>query len=346
MTHRITAALIALVALALLGAAPAAEARTLYVANNGVDNAVCGVYTPCRSISRAISNAVTRDTIIVGPGIYGDLNRNGILGEAGEETGYPGCKCMIAIDRLVTIISSEGADATVINARNLNLDRNVYFIGGGELGRPGQGFTITQTNNGFSPTVAALVIESVLGKIRGNQIVSSSYGLLVNGVRVIGYSGAVLIEGNDIRGWGSHGIYLTGSGATVRKNSISMNQRGIRSEGTNTIEGNVITGNEYAMGLFDHTTVVGNAVYGNGQGIQINGSFSGTIERNNIFGNRSCGLNNDPGVPYLTVATNYWGRSTGPGGDPADTVCNAFGTSTQVTPFATRPFAVTAPIDP
>ena len=83
--------------LAVLGAlitVSAADARTLYVANNGVDNLVCELGNPCRFISRAISRAVPRDTIIVGPGIYGDLNRNGILGEAGEETGgFPGCDC-------------------------------------------------------------------------------------------------------------------------------------------------------------------------------------------------------------------------------------------------------------
>jgi hypothetical protein len=102
---------------------------------------------------------VPRDTIIVGPGVYG------IVGGPGNEQGLPGCDCMIWVDRAVTIVSSEGAAATVIDARNLNLDKTVYMVGGGELGRPGQGFTVTQTRNGFSLTVAGLVIESVTGNV-------------------------------------------------------------------------------------------------------------------------------------------------------------------------------------
>jgi len=48
----------------------------------------------------------------------------------------------------------------------------------------------------------------------------------------------------------------------------------------------------------------------------------------------------------LDVAGNYWGAPTGPGPDPADDACNVgFGTLT-VTPFATRPFKVKAPIKP
>ena len=336
---------ILLALLAFLASAAAAEAATRYVANNGVDNAVCGFANPCRSISRAISNAVPRDTIIVGPGVYGDLNWNGILGEAGEETGYPGCNCMIGIDRMVTLISSAGAAATIIDAQYLPLDKTVYMVGGGELGRPGQGFTITQTSCGLG-SCAGLKIESVTGKVRGNQIVSTDNSVGTNGVLVYGLAGAVLIEGNEIRGWGKNGIWLTGSGTTVRKNSIALNNRGIRNEGSNTIEGNVIARNQRGVELFDEATVVGNAIYGNGQGIQVNGGFTGALAQNNIVSNRPCGIDNNPGVAFLMAANNYWGAASGPGLPPADRVCNANTRTTQVTPFATKPFVVTAPIDP
>src|SRR5262245_14686348 len=90
------AALVAAIALA----APA-NAATLRVANNGVDGAGCGTTTsPCRSLSRAIANAVAGDRIIVGPGRYGDLDRDGTFGESGEETGA-GCSgngCMILVN--------------------------------------------------------------------------------------------------------------------------------------------------------------------------------------------------------------------------------------------------------
>ena len=337
----------ALAVLAFFALASAADARTLYVANNGVDNAQCGLRNPCRSISRAISNAVARDTIIVGPGLYGDLNKNAILGEPGEETGFPGCSCLIWMDRPVTLISSDGAAATMISARHLVLERTVYMVGGGELGRPGQGFTITNPGAASPVHGAALAIESVTGTVRGNQIVSTHFGGGINGIRVYGLAGDVLIEGNEIRGWGNHGISLTGSGTTVRRNSIVLNDRGIRNEGTNTIEGNRITGNEKGIELFDDVTFVGNAVYGNRDGVQVYPSFTGPpIARNNIVSNRVCGLYNLPGVPFLMAANNYWGAATGPGPDPADGVCNAPGTSTQVTPFSTRPFVVTVPIAP
>ena len=136
MTHWMIRALQALLSvLAFLASAAAAEARTLYVANTGVDSAACGQpRNPCRSISRAIANAVPRDTIMVGRGVYGDLNGNGILGGPGEETGFPNCRCMIWMDRAVTLISSHGAAATMISARHLVLERTVYMVGGGELG--------------------------------------------------------------------------------------------------------------------------------------------------------------------------------------------------------------------
>ena len=69
MTHWMIRALQALLSVLAFLASAAAEARTLYVANTGVDSAACGQpRNPCRSISRAIANAVPRDTIMVGPG--------------------------------------------------------------------------------------------------------------------------------------------------------------------------------------------------------------------------------------------------------------------------------------
>ena len=46
---------------------------------------------PCRSISRGIANAADGDTIVVGPGRYGDLDRDGTLSEPNEEgpSGHP-----------------------------------------------------------------------------------------------------------------------------------------------------------------------------------------------------------------------------------------------------------------
>ena len=66
------------------------DAATLHVANNGIDSDTCGAGSaPCRSISRAIVNAAAGDTIVVGPGRYGDLNGDGSFGGPGEEPLQP-----------------------------------------------------------------------------------------------------------------------------------------------------------------------------------------------------------------------------------------------------------------
>src|SRR6516162_9238145 len=62
----------------VLSLAPLAHGATLYVANNGLDGPSCGTKaSPCRSITQGIANAAAGDTIIVGPGLYGDLNDDG-----------------------------------------------------------------------------------------------------------------------------------------------------------------------------------------------------------------------------------------------------------------------------
>lgn len=67
--------------------------------------------------------------------------------------------------------------------------------------------------------------------------------------------------------------------------------------------------------------------------------FLGAITKNNMFGN-DCGLLN-VGVIGLAATNNYWGAPAGPGAGAADTTCEQLGGTTDVTPFATKPFAVT-----
>src|SRR5712692_1255858 len=97
----------AVVGLVLARLGGAAMAATFIVANNGVDSSTCGAAnTPCRSISRAIANALAGDTIIVGPGRYGDLNRDGAFTDPGEEAAEVGfgCNCMIKVNKQVTLM--------------------------------------------------------------------------------------------------------------------------------------------------------------------------------------------------------------------------------------------------
>jgi len=74
--------LIAAIAFSLAAALPV-QAATRYAANNGLDSNPCTKTAPCRSITKTMSVAAEGNTIIVGPGLYGDLNRDGIVGNAG-----------------------------------------------------------------------------------------------------------------------------------------------------------------------------------------------------------------------------------------------------------------------
>jgi hypothetical protein len=70
-------------------------------------------------------------------------------------------------------------------------------------------------------------------------------------------------------------------------------------------------------------------------------SGTGPISGNTFAGNglsssnANCGmLNNSNGA--LVATNNYWGAATGPGADPADQICNGFGSSTTTSPHATK----------
>ena len=108
----------------LVAAVSVAHADVKHVANFGVDSPDCGLQeTPCRSISQAIRNASEGDTVFVGPGLYGDLNHNGVVGELGEEgASIPsGESCLVCVSKRLTLLSQRGAAHTTIDARNLPL---------------------------------------------------------------------------------------------------------------------------------------------------------------------------------------------------------------------------------
>lgn len=100
--------------LAMLAPAPAA-ATVRYVASNGVNTPACGTLAaPCRSISKALARSVAGDRIIVGPGFYGDLNRDGNFLPPNDEAPDPVSGSVISITKAVTVESSGGAAVTVI----------------------------------------------------------------------------------------------------------------------------------------------------------------------------------------------------------------------------------------
>jgi hypothetical protein len=58
-----------------LAFAPLVRAATVFVGNDGIDAAACGIKAaPCRSINRGLAVATNGDTILVGPGMPSMVN--------------------------------------------------------------------------------------------------------------------------------------------------------------------------------------------------------------------------------------------------------------------------------
>jgi hypothetical protein len=336
----------------LLAADPAAGG-TRYVVVNGLDGVACGAKaSPCRSISQAIANAADGDTIVVGPGRYGDLDGDGQTAEPGEETGFPFCGCVLGIDRPMTVVSSAGAAATVIDGRGVAAVRNVFLIGNDiTFGKPGKGFTVTGTSSATDGDGLTVLGANI--KVRGNQALAGAQGGtgLGTGITTVDTSpGPVLIEANQAIGWGV-GIEGNAPGTTVRKNVVTLNQIGISAAGVGVvISGNIATANLGGISVGEGATVVGNAANGNrADGVNVNAAA--TITQNNFYGNARCGLYTQYFGPFIATG-NYWGAPTGPGADPADIAgtaglpCNEHGASITSAPFAIKPFSVKAPIRP
>ncbi len=357
MRHRRVSGMVIPAAL-LLSRVSSAYGGTVYVANTGTDGPSCGAKaSPCRSIRQAIVAAVAGDKIIVGPGRYGDLNGNGVPGDSPGEESPTGCSCMLAIDKAVSITSSAGAAATVIDARTITGLNGTYniviFTDRGEFGRPGKGFTVTNTG---SSSGTGILLESTKVAVQGNQVIATPFfvgGAAFStgpGISALAASQDILIGGNQIIDWGV-GVRVAGAGKRVVGNVLS--RTGIVADGmngTDLVAGNVVTAAPQAIMVSGTVDVIGNALYANDVGLIVDPLvFDGHIEKNNFVGSRTCGLQNGifdiPGILGLPATHNYWGASTGPGSLPtADDVCNVGGVSTVTAPFATKPFRVKAPI--
>ncbi len=336
----------------LTSAHPLSAAKTLYVANNGVDTGLCGGSGhKCRSISLALAHAANGDTIIVGPGRYGDLNGDGVLGDSpGEELQAQDCACMIRINKSVTLISTQGAKATMIDARTVTGDINNVQIEADNVtfGEAGQGFTVTGTDTSGGVYLGIEVLAGTGISVAGNQVVG--LGALVDSegdpAFTIGMesnsTGVINVQGNQVIGW-TFGI-IGVSGTTISNNTVEQNRLPALDAGTGivtngaTVTQNIVTGNYYGIVLQQGGKVTGNNVLGNFIGVSTQDAL-GTLEKNNIFGNSVCGLQTT--AAGLLAIRNFWGAGTGPG--PND-LCA--GTSAVTTPFATSLFTVNVTIVP
>jgi len=319
---------------------PAAAATTLNVANYGVDSGACGpvLGTPCRSISQAITNAMAGDTILVGPGRYGDLDGNGSLGGTGEESGATG---MIDVNKTLIILSTMGASATVVD---YGLVSAGFYVTAPDV-------VIGSVNKGFTISGDSGAGINLTGTASGATVA----GNFVSAVQVPGtfpiYMNAPSAVARDNRARGGFGALLTKAGAVAERNVLSGALFGlyaVTADGA-TLQKNVAVDNDY--GSYVSSTSAPPAVFtrnlltGNHLGglyvLQLTTppALTDVATGNNFYGNgdyasaspSNCGLivENNDGTNALAVTAdgNYWG-DVAPGPNPADNAagpCNVTG---------------------
>lgn len=287
--------------------ASTAEARALFVGNDGIDSTTCGyALEKCRSINQAIRNARDGDTIVVEVGIYGDLNRNGILGEPGEEPDV-GVGTVVSVNKRVTVLSERGAAATVIDAGETGFHGVGVGPRGAVFGFSGMGFTVLIKRLPGAGSGASKGIVAADGvTIAGNRVFGSSWGIYVNNVAADAEDADVF--DNEVTGLGTS--FTGGAGIRVLRgrivgNVIRANTNGIETAAA-VVEDNIILDN-VGSGLahvfpYGVLPATGNDVVGNNVGFAVN---DGVIQDNNIIANRRCGLATN--ASYFWAAYNYWG---------------------------------------
>jgi hypothetical protein len=198
---RALAILLGLIPIAFSQDAPTSAAatvgKTLWVTNDGADDATCGSRAkPCRSISQAIENASDGDNIWVGAGHYGSVSGNPNFGGPGDEhPGFPdigyhpqldGAGCIVCITKALRIYSIHGAAVTVIEGSPSTPYRSNVMIAHDRVvfGAKNNGFTITGGNT-YGVTVAYRlgVFNTNLGHITvaGNVDVNDINGFVFSG---------------------------------------------------------------------------------------------------------------------------------------------------------------------
>ncbi len=350
----------------LVPAAALADGNTIHVANNGVDSATCGVAaSPCRSINRGVINAQEGDTVLVRPGRYGDFDGDGVLEILGEEWGgeTPGSQGAVYINKRVTVLSTAGAEDTVIDAGGATQAVVHIAADGVQFGDNQAGFTLT---NGQSYGLYSAFATDVV--IAGNTARNSAFGFFLDSSGVIEARRNLATQNSAV------GFILFGrtpdSYVWLHHNRSLANASGVSvGENPHRVAGNSITDNTFAGMTISHgaARVTNNYITNNHDGVMVNSynpnnpgvvgpvfsrnSFVGNrnngiyvlgtppggkvvARQNNFFGNYNCGL--ATAQANVDVRNSFWGAPTGPSFTrPADFICPPDASSTIVsTPFS------------
>jgi hypothetical protein len=289
-----------------------------------------------------MTNASAGDTILVGPGVYGDVDGDGAVGNSpGEEIATAGA--MVYVNKPLTIRSRDGAGDTIVDVTGTALaDVFATVVGNVELGTPNHGFTVRGGVNGIR-------VGAGPARVRGNRAIGNAVGIAVQtGV-------GSLVDRNVASYNGSAGVEDAAVGTTVSRNLAVGSPFGLRLIGTGAIvSGNVATANGTGFLLavappgpaspvasFAQNVAVGNG--GTGVLVTMLGTFTSdaavALTQNDYYGNGeftssatpNCGLSvtvNDTNGNDLSVTstTDYWGGAGGPGPNPKDdasAVCNS-----------------------
>jgi parallel beta-helix repeat protein len=349
------------------------QARTLHVANNGMDIPTCGARaSPCRSISQAHALALEGDTILVGPGRYGDLNRDGDFNDPGDEQSDG---CVVCLSRPgIRVLSEQGAAVTLIDATGTRFTDAVAIISRDmQFGSPGHGFRVLAIGGPLYGISVSDNSSSI--RVAGNVVTGGTQGayLFPTIGRAVVVDDNIAIDTVDGPGFvGLPNVIVPGSGerTLVVKNIAVRNRVGFSVGGLDTVfvgniaddnvqgaflsgsgsgivvRNNSISGSRSGGVLLDGIVkaFADNDVLGNGDaGVAVSFQSSvGEITGNNIYGNGlseslNCGLLNATRTTVV-ARNNFWGLPSGPGADPADAVCNVETSVTVVQPVAGRPF--------
>jgi len=263
---------------------PDEAAGTLHVANNGSDSDRCGsTRQPCRSISRAIQQANDGDTILVGPGFYGDVNLDGDFSDPGDEalntTSFPDA-CLICVNKRVRVRSTHGADLTIIDGTGTEELGPVVGVSiqvpGVSFGAESRGFTIREISNiGVSVRPEASDVTVAGNHALNNGIDDDSSGI---GFFITVGAGVTRVQGNLATNNNFHGFLVAHGGVGA---------------GSARILGNLARGNgEYGFvieaGAAPGYAIIGNVATSNGGGF----SFDGR----DLLARRNIAINNGQGV--------------------------------------------------
>lgn len=296
--------------------AVAASANTLRVANDGADSASCGTSNkPCRTISQAMENAASGDTIFVGPGLYGDVSGDGSFAGPGDEhadpngnDASPNTGCVVCIGKPLHIYSTQGAATTIIANHPQSPYSSTVLISspGVDFGGPEAGFTLLGSGQaGVTIALFFPVLKDV--SVEGNTDNGDAQGFVYFGypIRLLPcapplpqgqgadcrVTARILIASNQAIGNStgfSIGVNNGGHPSIIVRDNLALGA------GTGFLVQPVGTGGESLLNAYaTNVQLVANVAIGGGVGF--NASDAGQISYNTAVKNSQIGFEVNPG---------------------------------------------------